>query len=212
MACRRGVLIVLEGVDKAGKTTQCKKLVQALQESGHRAEMMRFPDRTTRIGLLISSYLEKKSQLEDHTVHLLFSANRWELVPLIKQKLDQGITLVVDRYAFSGVAFTSAKPGFSLAWCKQPDVGLPKPDLVLFLQINPALAAQRGEFGTERYETNAFQNKVQQNFEQLRQDPSVNWKEIDAGRSIEEVHMNIKMLCESAINLAKNLPIGELWK
>lgn len=37
-------------------------------------------DRTTTIGQLISSYLEKKSDLEDHTVHLLFSANRWELV------------------------------------------------------------------------------------------------------------------------------------
>lgn len=37
-------------------------------------------DRTTTIGQLISAYLEKKSDLEDHTVHLLFSANRWELV------------------------------------------------------------------------------------------------------------------------------------
>lgn len=37
------------------------------------------PERTTTIGQLISSYLQKKSDLEDHTVHLLFSANRWEL-------------------------------------------------------------------------------------------------------------------------------------
>lgn len=46
MACKRGALIVLEGVDKAGKTTQCKKLVQALQQSGRPAEMMRFPGET----------------------------------------------------------------------------------------------------------------------------------------------------------------------
>lgn len=46
MACKRGALIVLEGVDKAGKTTQCKKLVQALQERGFPAEMMRFPGKT----------------------------------------------------------------------------------------------------------------------------------------------------------------------
>uniref|UniRef100_A0A4W5LIV3 dTMP kinase n=1 Tax=Hucho hucho TaxID=62062 RepID=A0A4W5LIV3_9TELE len=108
MTCRRGALIVLEGVDKAGKTTQCNKLVQALQDSGRHAEMMRFPERSTKIGQLINSYLENKSNLEDHTVHLLFSANRWELVPLMKEKLEQGISLVVDRYAFSGVAFTSA--------------------------------------------------------------------------------------------------------
>lgn len=43
MTYRRGALIVLEGVDKAGKTTQCKRLVQALQQNGRQAEMMRFP-------------------------------------------------------------------------------------------------------------------------------------------------------------------------
>lgn len=167
---------MLEGVDRAGKTTQCHKLVQELQESGRAAEMMRFPDRTTVIGQLISSYLEKKSNLEDHTVHLLFSANRWEMVPLMKQKLEQGINLVVDRYAFSGVAFTSAKPGFSIDWCKNPDVGLPKPDLVMFLQLNPSVAENRGEFGSERYETSHFQNTVHQRFKELMEDTSVNWK------------------------------------
>ncbi|XP_045906111.1 thymidylate kinase isoform X2 [Micropterus dolomieu] len=176
MACKRGALIVLEGVDKAGKTTQCKKLVQSLQQSSRPVEMMRFPDRTTTIGQLISAYLENKSDLEDHTVHLLFSANRWELVPLMKKKLEQGTTLVVDRYAFSGAAFTSAKPGFCLDWCKNPDVGLPKPDLVMFLQLSPAEAALRGQFGEERYETSVFQRAVQQQFEQLMKDPSVNWQ------------------------------------
>ncbi|KAF4079237.1 hypothetical protein AMELA_G00190850 [Ameiurus melas] len=212
MSCKRGALIVLEGVDKAGKTTQCKKLVHALQQSGRPAEMMRFPERTTQIGQLISSYLEKKNYLEDHTVHLLFSANRWELVPLMKKKLEQGITLVVDRYAFSGVAFTSAKPDFSLEWCKHPDVGLPKPDLVMFLQLNPSVAAERGEFGTERYENSTFQRAVQQRFEQLMKDPSVNWKVIDAARSIDIVHSDIKVLCENIMNMSENLPIGELWK
>lgn len=43
MSCRRGALIVLEGVDRAGKTTQCQTLVQALQQSGRAAEIMRFP-------------------------------------------------------------------------------------------------------------------------------------------------------------------------
>ncbi|KAI3369069.1 hypothetical protein L3Q82_026041 [Scortum barcoo] len=212
MACKRGALIVLEGVDRAGKTTQCAKLVQALQQSGRPAEMMRFPDRSTTIGQLISSYLEKKSELEDHTVHLLFSANRWELVPLMKKKLEQGTTLVVDRYAFSGVAFTSAKPGFSLDWCKNPDVGLPKPDLVMFLQLSPAEAALRGQFGEERYETSVFQRAVQQKFEQLMKDPSVNWQVIDASQTVENVHEDITTHSLNAINTAHNVPLGELWK
>ncbi|KAK3557441.1 hypothetical protein QTP70_026620 [Hemibagrus guttatus] len=183
MSCGRGALIVLEGVDKAGKTTQCRKLVHALQQNGRAAEMMRFPDRTTHIGQLIGSYLEKKNNLEDHTVHLLFSANRWELVPLMKKKLEQGITLVVDRYAFSGVAFTSAKPQPNAESLEQSDT-------------RPVL----------------FSVNVQQRFEQLMKDPSVNWKVIDAARSIEAVHSDIKVLCENIINTSENLPIGELWK
>ncbi|XP_040828340.1 thymidylate kinase isoform X1 [Ochotona curzoniae] len=212
MAGRRGALIVLEGMDRSGKTTQSHRLVSALRTAGHRAELLRFPERSTEIGKLLSSYLEKKSDMEDHSVHLLFSANRWERVPFIKEKLSQGVNLVVDRYAFSGVAFTSAKENFSLEWCKQPDVGLPKPDLVLFLQLQLAEAAARGEFGLERYESRAFQEQALERFQQLMSDTSLNWKTVDASRSIEDVHEEIRVLSEEAIACAAWGPLGELWK
>ncbi|XP_014438298.1 thymidylate kinase [Tupaia chinensis] len=211
MAGRRGALIVLEGVDRAGKSTQGLKLVAALRTAGHCAELLRFPERSTEIGRLLSAYLEKRSEVEDHSVHLLFSANRWERVPLIKEKLSQGVTLVVDRYAFSGVAFTSAKENFSLEWCKQPDVGLPKPDLVLFLQLQLADAAARGQFGRERYESGPFQERVLQRFHQLMEDTSVTWKVVDASRSIEDVHQEIRVLSEEAIHTAAQRPLSELW-
>lgn len=57
MACKRGALIVLEGMDKAGKTTQCKKLVQALQEKGQPAEMIRFPGKAFYNDLIVFSML-----------------------------------------------------------------------------------------------------------------------------------------------------------
>ncbi|XP_032285278.1 thymidylate kinase [Mirounga leonina] len=212
MAGRRGALIVLEGVDRAGKSTQSRKLVAALCAAGHRAELLRFPERSTEIGKLLSSYLEKKSEVEDHSVHLLFSANRWEQVPLIKKKLSQGVTLVVDRYAFSGVAFTSAKENFSLDWCKQPDVGLPKPDLVVFLQLRLAEAAMRGEFGRERYENGNFQERALHRFHQLMADETLNWKMVDASKSIEDVHKEIHALCVYTIQAAAQRPLGELWK
>ncbi|KAM5155905.1 thymidylate kinase isoform 2-T2 [Callospermophilus lateralis] len=188
MAGRRGALIVLEGVDRAGKSTQGRKLVAALCAAGHRAELLRFPERSTEIGKLLSSYLEKKSELEDHSVHLLFSANRWEHVPSMKEKLSQGVTLVVDRYAFSGVAFTSAK------------------------KLGLADAATRGEFGRERYEDRAFQERALQSFQQLMGDSTLNWKVVDASRSIEAVHQEIRVLSEDAIRNAAQRPLGALWK
>lgn len=155
--------------------------------------------------------MEKKREVEDHSVHLLFSANRWEQVPLIKEKLSQGITLVVDRYAFSGVAFTSAKEDFSLHWCKQPDVGLPKPDLVVFLQLALAEATKRAEFGQERYEDGPFQERALQQFHQLMGDTTLNWQVVDASRSIEAVHEEIRQLSEGTILAAAHRPLGQLW-
>lgn len=67
---------------------------------------------------------------------------------------------MVDRYAFSGVAFSSVKAGLSMEWCRQPDVGLPKPDLVCFLYADPEVLKNRGDYGAERYEEENFQKAV----------------------------------------------------
>uniref|UniRef100_A0A8C5MPM1 Thymidylate kinase n=1 Tax=Leptobrachium leishanense TaxID=445787 RepID=A0A8C5MPM1_9ANUR len=211
MAGRRGALIVLEGADRAGKSTQARRLVERLRQRGHRADGMRFPERTTEIGKLISSYLEKKSNIEDHTVHLLFSANRWEQVPMMKEMLRSGVTLVVDRYAFSGVAFTSSKENFSMKWCKQPDEGLPKPDLILFLNLSPEAAAARGGFGNEIYETSDFQVKVQKRYQELMEDKSLNWKLVDASQTVDDVLKEITGMSEGIIEDVKDQPIGKLW-
>nr|XP_014595905.2 thymidylate kinase isoform X2 [Equus caballus] len=189
-----------------------KGLLMPPPDRGTKEQLTTTLERSTDIGKLLSSYLEKKNEMENHSVHLLFSANRWEQVPLIKEKLSQGVTLIVDRYAFSGVAYTSAKADFSLDWCKQPDVGLPKPDLVVFLQLQLAEAAMRGEFGRERYENRTFQESVSQRFHQLMGDTTLNWKMVDASQSIEDVHKEIRELSEDTIQAAAQRPLGELWK
>lgn len=50
-----------------------------------------------------------QQEFSDETIHLLFSANRWESANKIIQTLNAGVSLIVDRYCFSGVAFTAAK-------------------------------------------------------------------------------------------------------
>lgn len=90
----------------------------------------------------------------------------------IEAQLKAGTTLIVDRYAYSGVAFSSAK-GLDLEWCKNPDRGLLQPDLVLFLDLPIEEAQKRGGFGDERYETLELQTKVRSKFLELREYP---WK------------------------------------
>jgi dTMP kinase len=76
--------------------------------------------------------------------------------------LETGTTLVVDRYAFSGVAYSAAKgiTGLDIAACMKPDDHLPAPDLVIYLNVSNEVAAARAGFGGERYEKKEFQEKV----------------------------------------------------
>merc|ERR1711973_601182 len=181
----RGALIVLEGCDKSGKSTQCRKLVEHLKDLGKKAELWRFPERSTAIGNVINDYIARKCELDDQAVHLLFSANRWELTPQMKEKLNEGTTLVVDRYAYSGVAFTAAK-GLDMEWCKSCDKGLPKPDAVFYLDVEDA--SVRGDFGGERHEVTDFQKKVQKLFRTLEDDT---WENVDANRSVDDIHNHL---------------------
>ncbi len=149
----RGTFILLEGVDRCGKTTQCGLLLKHLLSLSIAAVAMRFPDRTTNVGQLIDGYLRSGNDLDDRAVHLLFSANRWEAAPSLAQDIADGKTVICDRYAYSGVAFSSAKKeedrkcqgeDLSIDWCKSPDVGLPAPDTVIFLDLSQEEAAKRG--------------------------------------------------------------------
>ena len=60
-----------------------------------------------------------------------------------------------------------------LKWCQQSDSGLPKPDLVIFLDLEPKVAQTRGQYGEERYENLEFQDKVRENYLKLKDDT---WK------------------------------------
>lgn len=205
----RGAFIVLEGIDRCGKTTQCALLLKHLLSLSIATTAMRFPNRTTAIGQMINSYLSGASgnsggiaaaggpELTDQGVHLLFSANRWECMPNLVKALGEGTNVICDRYAYSGVAFTSAKieressvgtnkPDssarssvlltnvggadgecdkgkphsrnnqgngdsdgqedslLSLSWCMGPDIGLPAPDAVIFLDVPQDVAERRG--------------------------------------------------------------------
>ncbi|KAL8583223.1 hypothetical protein ACOMHN_013778 [Nucella lapillus] len=204
----RGAFIVFEGCDKSGKSTQCGLLVDRLNKNGVPAQLMKFPDRTTSIGVMINNYLQQSCQVEDHAIHLLFSANRWEAMPKMTELLNSGVTLVVDRYSFSGVAFTSAKPNFSMDWCRQPERGLLRPDAVFFLSVSPQVAAQRGDYGNERYEKREFQTTVAARFKELKED---NWTEISADKSVEELSDEVFDRAMKVVNKAQTDSLQSLW-
>ena len=92
-----------------------------------------------------------------------------------------------DRYAYSGAAFSAAN-GLDLDWCKAGDVGLVRPDLVLYFDIDPLVAAQRGDYGKERYENVEFQTLVRENYLALVDE---SWRILNADTSVEKLHEQV---------------------
>ncbi|KAL4994150.1 thymidylate kinase-domain-containing protein [Aspergillus recurvatus] len=198
----RGALIAVEGLDRAGKSSQCEFLHNFLRTSGRPVRYIRFPDRTTPIGKLIDGYLRGQSHLDDHTIHLLFSANRWEVAQSIESDVANGTSVIIDRYSYSGAVYSAAKanPSLSLEWAWQPEIGLPKPDLCLFLSISPEEAAKRGGFGGERYENETMQARVRELFNTLFDlQRATEIRTIDAGKSFGEVSQDISEVVNECI-------------
>lgn len=203
----RGVFLLFEGVDRCGKTTQTRLLREALAAANHSTQLLHFPDRSTAIGQSINAYLTSNVNMDDRAIHLLFSANRWEAAGKIEALLASGVNIVMDRYSFSGVAFSAAKPGMSLDWCWQPEVGLPKPDAVVFLDIPVTKASTRADFGQERYETTAFQEKVYANFHAIMARESPKWHVLDATETIEQVHARVLAIALQCIETRASAPL-----
>ena len=187
------MLIAFEGLDRTGKSTQIMNLKAYLENTmGRKVVVMKFPDRTTPIGQQINSFLQKQVEYEKELIHLLFSINRWELNSKIRQLLMEGVDILLDRYAYSGIAYSHAQ-GLDFDWCVSPDKGLPKPDVVLYFKVkNMSELASREEFGQEIYEHEEFQKKVAEVYEnKLMQN---DWLIVNASQTIAEVAQEIHRL------------------
>jgi len=197
----RGAFIVFEGMDRTGKSTQVKSLSDELYASGRNIKTIRFPERASPIGQMIDNYLQSKTDMDDHAIHLLFSANRWEFAKYISENLAKGYTIICDRYYYSGVVYSAAKqnPSLTFSWALQPEIGLPRPDLVVFLDLEMEEARKRGGFGDEKYEKRELQERVRSFYLCLsneaaspsRTDETEDMIILNAGGTIQEVGKKI---------------------
>ena len=203
----RGAFICLEGIDHSGKTTQCERLCEFLRKRHADCEIVRFPDRQTHTGRLIDAYLAEKTEIDDRAIHLLYAANRWERRQKLEDSLRAGTTLIVDRYSFSGVAYSAAKC-LDAAWCKASEVGLPCPDVVVYLQIGAEDASRRGtQKSKERYETVEFQQKVAAVYESLFHRGGAAWKIVPSAGPLEAIDAAVQDIALDTIETCYRSPI-----
>jgi dTMP kinase len=138
----RGWFIVFEGVDGSGKSTQIELLSMKLRDQGVDHVLEREPS-DGGIGRFIRHYAEAGDRyLQPESEALLFTADRFEHSRRIEQTLEQGITVVCDRYYHSTLAYQGAA-GVDVAWLRDLQKFALKPDLVLLLDVDPGRSLMR---------------------------------------------------------------------
>lgn len=185
----KGKIIVIEGTDKAGKGTQSRLLMNALKLSGKICIMMDFPDYTTPIGKEIRSFLGGRRSYAIEVKHLLLSANRWEKKKDIESTIENGIIIIMNRYYQSNLVY-GVSHGLNLNWLLNLDRGLPREDVVIVLEVSPAISYRRVPKDRDTFEMDQkLLTEVNKNYRKLAK--RFNWKLINGEKFSEEVHNEI---------------------
>ena len=139
-----GVLLVLEGIDGSGRTTQAARLEAALATAG-------FGVLTTGSGSSLlgaqSIQQSRRRERDPHVTALLDAAAVAERAELaILPALRAGMVVIADRYAWTPIARAIAR-GVDASWAEQLHADLVPPDAAFYLDLDPrtALARRRGE-------------------------------------------------------------------
>jgi dTMP kinase len=139
-------LIVLEGLDGAGTTTQSRRLVAHLNATGRSAHLTREPSEGP-IGRLIREMLTGHHAIPDQPIRqstfgLLFAADRLDhLQREVEPQLAAGALVVSDRWYHSSLAYQGT--GADRDWITSLNARARRPDLTIFLEVRPEIAAQR---------------------------------------------------------------------
>ncbi len=197
----RNKFIVIEGLDGSGKSTQIKMLSEFLESRGEKVYVTAEPqyyETGAYIRRILSESLEKNMYLQA----ALFLADRLEHITHpefgIKTKLDEGYTVICDRYYYSSFAYQGTASDMN--WVMDINLKCPEiltPDLCIFLDVNPDTCKERidtSRDGAELYEKSTeLMRRIRQNFIDVldKLKARENIKIIDANKGLEEIHKDI---------------------
>ncbi len=201
------LFIVLEGIDKAGKTTQAELLKRYLINQGNSAVISSEPTEGV-IGKLIRKAMQnqvfvmKDKAKFDEQMAYLFAADRHyhlynEVDGIYKLIQQDNYHVIATRYYFSSLAYnTNNQEEFDFVYGLNKR--FPNPDLVIYLDISLDIALHRlaNVPYKEVYETQEKLQQVKDNYQQIFQSYQGKILKIDAKDSIEQIHQRITTYLE----------------
>jgi dTMP kinase len=197
----KGKLIVFEGIDGSGKTTQMQILGRRLERQGFPVVYTREPG-GTRVGESIRGILLDPlyREMEPQTEALLYAAARAQHVAqLLQPALAAGKVVLCDRFLGSSLAYQGFGRGLSLEFIDHINnlaTGGLKPDLVLIFDLSPCLClkrigAQVNELDRLEREEMAFHRRVREGYLTLARREPACCRVIDGRQTVEQVHETV---------------------
>jgi len=137
-----GRLIVVEGIDGAGKSTQVRRLAAALSVAGRKVVVSREPTDGPWGRKLRASAESERLSLEDE-IHAFVEDRKQHVAEVVRPALAQGAIVLLDRYYYSSMAYQGARGGDIARIRRENEAIAPKPDLVLLVDFDPQIALTR---------------------------------------------------------------------
>lgn len=189
----RGVFIVFEGGEGAGKSTQSGVLAQWVIEQGRAVTRTREPGGTPAAEAIRDVLLDvSNTGLDDRAEALLFAAARGDhAMRVIRPALTRGDVVVCDRYLDSSVAYQGTGRDLGLEAVRDLSLWATRdliPDLTIVLDIDPALGLARVE-RPDRLEAEplSWHARVRQAFVDLAQREPHRYLVVDATADVDQI-------------------------
>lgn len=200
MEKRKNLFIALEGIDGSGKSTQTKLLAEKLVAEGYKVYTT-FEPTDSPIGSLIRNILKGRFKADHRTIAGLFVADRLDHllndVNGIVKKLNEGFTVIVDRYYFSSYAYQGTH--VDIDWVIQANsmsADILRPDINIFIDVAPEVSMHRlhnNRGQIELFETlenlKNVRDKYMEAFEKLKFEETIAF--VDGNRTPEAIAEDI---------------------
>ena len=195
-----GLLIVIEGTDGSGKSTQLELLKKSIQAQSYGVMVSEW--KTSRLIANVIDDAKERNLLNATTYSLLYAADfadrlENQIIPALKS----GFIVLLDRYYYTALARDVVR-GQDTEWAKNLYDYAPEPDLIFYLDMPVDVLLKRiiGTTGLNYYESGRdvgfstdfyksfeiYQNKCFEQYEKMKSE--YNFKSIDGTKSIEKIH------------------------
>ncbi|MBT4935870.1 hypothetical protein HOL21_01685 [Candidatus Woesearchaeota archaeon] len=217
---KRGMFIVIDGLDGSGKGVQTTKLVERLQQEQYPVEMADFPQYDNWSAVFVQQYLNgafgSASEVSAKKASLFYALDRFAAGSKIQQWLDEGKVVISNRYVSAnkghqlGKITDETEMGEFLSWLNEIEYStleIPIPDMTLFLHMSPEIGQRLVDKKGERSYTDRKRDIHEEDLDHLQNaeraylfcldnDPVENWQRIvcfegNEPRTIDDIHAEV---------------------